>query len=303
MFNNKEVNMAKKMNLMDSIAALKRLSEEEAEKLAIDSDVPGEPEANIANDEAIEEGEDIVPSNDEILKKIETATEELEDELTAQELSDELKESVRKLLKLKEEEIRSDLEKEYAEKQAAFEDELVDQTDEYMTKVAEEWLAQNKVALKESIQAKRVQAFVKGFKKLLEENNIELPADAEAEIEKYQEENEELKDELNKEISESFKLRRALKEAKKELLVEKKISSLGLAMSKADRFRAIMEDVEYNDDEEKFEKELDREVKELDEEETGTTMDSQETVDDKSDLENGGLKLEEAIAKIRSSKK
>lgn len=295
--------MAKKMNLMDSIAALKRLSEEEAEKLAIDADVPGEPEANPANDEAIEEGGDIVPSNDEILKKIETATEELEDELTAQELSDELKESVRKLLKLKEEEIRSDLEKEYAEKQAAFEDELVDQTDEYMTKVAEEWLAQNKVALKESIQAKRVQAFVKGFKKLLEENNIELPADAEAEIEKYQEENEELKDELNKEISESFKLRRALKEAKKELLVEKKISSLGLAMSKADRFRAIMEDVEYNDDEEKFEKELDREVKELDEEETGTTMDSQETVDDKSDLENGGLKLEEAIAKIRSSKK
>lgn len=295
--------MAKKMNLMDSIAALKRLSEEEAEKLAIDADVPGEPEANPANDEAIEEGEDIVPSNDEILKKIETATEELEDELTAQELSDELKESVRKLLKLKEEEIRSDLEKEYAEKQAAFEDELVDQTDEYMTKVAEEWLAQNKVALKESIQAKRVQAFVKGFKKLLEENNIELPADAEAEIEKYQEENEELKDELNKEISESFKLRRALKEAKKELLVEKKISSLGLAMSKADRFRAIMEDVEYCDDEEKFEKELDREVKELDEEETGTTMDSQETVDDKSDLENGGLKLEEAIAKIRSSKK
>lgn len=295
--------MAKKMNLMDSIAALKKLSEEEAEKLAIDADVPGEPEANPANDEAIEEDEDIVPSNDEILKKIETATEELEDELTAQELSDELKESVRKLLKLKEEEIRSDLEKEYAEKQAAFEDELVDQTDEYMTKVAEEWLAQNKVALKESIQAKRVQAFVKGFKKLLEENNIELPADAEAEIEKYQEENEELKDELNKEISESFKLRRALKEAKKELLVEKKISSLGLAMSKADRFRAIMEDVEYNDDEEKFEKELDREVKELDEEETGTTMDSQETVDDKSDLENGGLKLEEAIAKIRSSKK
>lgn len=295
--------MAKKMNLMDSIAALKRLSEEEAEELAIDADVPGEPEANPANDEAIEEGEDIVPSNDEILKKIETATEELEDELTAQELSDELKESVRKLLKLKEEEIRSDLEKEYAEKQAAFEDELVDQTDEYMTKVAEEWLAQNKVALKESIQAKRVQAFVKGFKKLLEENNIELPADAEAEIEKYQEENEELKDELNKEISESFKLRRALKEAKKELLVEKKISSLGLAMSKADRFRAIMEDVEYNDDEEKFEKELDREVKELDEEETGTTMDSQETIDDKSDLENGGLKLEEAIAKIRSSKK
>lgn len=293
--------MAKKMNLMDSIAALKKLSEEEAKELTID-EVPAETEAPVVDDEVIEE-DDIVPSNDEILKKIETATEELENELDAQELSDELKESVRKLLKLKEDEIRSDLEKEYAEKQAAFEEELVDQTDEYMTKVAEEWLNQNKVALKESIQAQRVQAFVKGFKKLLEENNIELPADAEAEIEKYQEENEELKDELNKEISESFKLRRALKEAKKELLVEKKIAALGLAMSKADRFRSIMEDVEYCDDEEKFEKELDREVKELDEEEEVTSTETSETVDNKDDLENGGLKLEEAIAKIRSSKK
>ena len=159
--------MAKKMNLMDSIAALKRLSEEEAKELTID-EVPAETEAPVVDDEVIEE-EDIVPSNDEILKKIETATEELENELDAQELSDELKESVRKLLKLKEDEIRSDLEKEYAEKQAAFEEELVDQTDEYMTKVAEEWLNQNKVALKESIQTQRVQAFVKGFKKLLEE--------------------------------------------------------------------------------------------------------------------------------------
>ena len=276
-----------KINLTESIAALKKLKEEEAEKLATDAEIAGEPEKNEANENAIEESE--VPSNDEILAKIEKATEDLENELTAQELSDEMKESVRRFLKLKEEEIRSDLEKEYDEKQKAFEEELVDQTDEYMTKVAEEWLAQNRVALKESIQTQRVQAFVRGFKKLLEENNIELPADAEAEIEKY-------------EVSESFKLRKALKESKKALLVEKKISSLGMAMSKADKFRALCEDVDF-DDEETFDKDMEKEVKELDEEETGTTADGKEVVDDNKDLENSGLKLEEAIAKVRNSKK
>lgn len=298
--------MAKKLSLSESIAALKRISEEEAEELlAQDAKVPGEPDANPANDDAIEEADesDVVPSNDEILKKIEVATEELEDELKDQELSDELKESVRKLLKLKEEEIRSDLEKEYAEKEAAFEEELVDQTDDYMTKVAEEWLNQNKVALKESIQVSRVQAFVKGFKKLLEENNIELPADAEAEIEKYKAENDELKDELNSEISESYKLRKALKESKKALLVEKKISSLGLAMSKADKFRSLCEDVEFDGDEEDFEKDLDKEVKSLDEEEIETnTAASSDVVDEPGELENGDLKLEEAIKKIRFKK-
>lgn len=289
-----------KMNLVESIAALKKLKEEEAEKLATDAEIAGEPEKNEANENAIEESE--VPSNDEILAKIEKATEDLENELTAQELSDEMKESVRRFLKVKEEEIRSDLEKEYDEKEKAFEEELVDQTDEYMTKVAEEWLAQNRVALKESIQTQRVQAFVRGFKKLLEENNIELPADAEAEIEKYKEECDELKDELNKEVSESFKLRKALKESKKALLVEKKISSLGMAMSKADKFRALCEDVDF-EDEAAFDKEMDKEVKSLDEEETGTTADGKEVVDDNKDLENSGLKLEEAIAKIRNSKK
>ena len=111
-----------------------------------------------------------------------------------------------------------------------------------------------------------------------------------------------MKDELNKEVSESFKLRKALKESKKALLVEKKISSLGMAMSKADKFRALCEDVDF-EDEAAFDKEMDKEVKSLDEEETGTTADGKEVVDDNKDLENSGLKLEEAIAKIRNSKK
>lgn len=287
--------------LRESIAALKKLSEEEVEKLATDAEVPGEPEKNPANDAAVEEEAEL-PTNDEILKKIEVATEELDKELDAQELSDELKESVKKFLKLKEDEIRQDLEKEYADKQSDFEDELVDKTDEYMSQVAEEWLERNKVALKESIQAQRVQSFVKGFKKLLEENNIELPADAEAEIEKYKDENDDLKDELNKEIAESYKLRRALKESYKQYLIEKQIATAGMAMSTADKFRKLCEDVEFDGDEDKFEKEISKEVKALDEEDTGAATDTQEVVDKPEELENGALKLSEAIAKIRNNK-
>ena len=73
-------------------------------------------------------------------------------------------------------------------------------------------------------------------------------------------------------------------------------------MSKADKFRALCEDVDF-DDEETFDKDMEKEVKELDEEETGTTADGKEVVDDNKDLENSGLKLEEAIAKVRNSKK
>lgn len=290
--------------LKESIAALRKLSEEEAEKLAMDAEIAGEPEKNEANMDAVSEEEgDEIPSQDEILKKIEMATEELDKELDDQELSDELKESVHKFLKLKEEEIRSELEKEYEVKQEEFEDELVDKTDEYLSQVAEEWLNRNKVALKESIQTQRVQAFVKGFKKLLEENNIELPADAEAEIEKYKAENDELKDELNQEIAESYRLRKALKESRKAVLVEKQISAKGLAMSKADKFRKICEDIDFDGDDEKFEKVITKEIKDLDEEDTGTTTDEHEVVDEPEQLDNGALELSEAIARIRKMKK
>ena len=64
----------------------------------------------------------------------------------------------------------------------------------------------------------------------------------------------------------------------------------------------IMSNVDF-EDEAAFDKEMDKEVKSLDEEETGTTADGKEVVDDNKDLENSGLKLEEAIAKIRNSKK
>ena len=290
--------------LKKSIAALKKLTEEEADLLATDAEIAGEPDKNEANEDAVsEEDENELASNDEIMKKIEAATEELDNELDDQELSDELKESVRKILKLKEEEIRNELEKEYSEKQEDFENELVDKADEYMNQIAEEWLRRNRVALKESIQTQRVQAFVRGFKKLLEENNIELPADAEAEIEKYKEECDDLKDELNKEIAESYKLRRALKSARKAVLVEKMISAKGLAMSRADKFRKLCEDVDFNGDEDKFNKEIAKEIKAVDEEEEGTTMDGKEVIDEPEELNNDDLKLSEAIANIRRNRK
>ena len=76
-----------KINLKESIAALKKLKEEELEKLATDAEIAGEPEKNEANEDAIEE--DTIPSNDEILQKIEKATEDLETELSNKITSDE----------------------------------------------------------------------------------------------------------------------------------------------------------------------------------------------------------------------
>lgn len=293
--------MAKELkNLKKSIAILKNLKENsdlETEKLN-DINVD-ESDENLETPETLPIDENETESDEEeILKKIELATEELDKELDAQELSDELKEAAKKLINARVQKIREELEDEYAKKQDAYEEELLDQIDEWTKSVAADWFNKNRVALKESVQVKRVSAFVKGFRKLLEESQIELPSDAEEIIAKYEEEAEEAKEIANKEIAESYKLKKALKEEKKLRLIAEAISKRNMAMSKADKFRKIMEDVEFDGDEEKFEKIADVEIKAMDEEDEG--LEVTDIVNDKSDLQNDELNaLEEAINKIR----
>ena len=81
------------------------------------------------------------------------------------------------------------------------------------------------------------------------------------------------------------------------------ISAKGLAMSRADKFRKLCEDVDFNGDEDKFNKEIAKEIKAVDEEEEGTTMDGKEVIDEPEELNNDDLKLSEAIAKIRRNRK
>ena len=293
--------MAKELkNLKKSIAILKNLKENsdlETEKLN-DINVD-ESDENLETPETLPIDENETESDEEeILKKIELATEELDKELDAQELSDELKEAAKKLINARVQKIREELEDEYAKKQDAYEEELLDQIDEWTKSVAADWFNKNRVALKVSVQVNRVSAFVKGFRKLLEESQIELPSDAEEIIAKYEEEAEEAKEIANKEIAESYKLKKALKEEKKLRLIAEAISKRNMAMSKADKFRKIMEDVEFDGDEEKFEKIADVEIKAMDEEDEG--LEVTDIVNDKSDLQNDELNaLEEAINKIR----
>ena len=272
--------------LMESIAKLKKLSEadvEELEKMVV------VPETPVAEDE----------TEEDILKKIELANEELEKAMSDQEFPEEIKEGVRNIIKLKEEETRQDLENEYADKQKAFEDEIVDKTDEYLNQVADQWLEDNKVAIKESVKVQNVQKFISGFKKLLEDTCIDLPDEAEQLINQYKEENDDLKAELSDKIEESFSKSKEIRGLKKALIVEQKINAMKIADSEKSKLRKLCEDVEFDGDEEKLEKDIDREFKDaLEEEDTENEVKTvEEPVEDKKDEEVD--KLQEAINRFR----
>lgn len=287
--------------LMESIAKLKKLSEADVEELGtavVTPETPAEtpvvvpveePKAPVAEDE----------TEEDILKKIELANEELEKAMSDQEFPEEIKEGVRNIIKLKEEEIRQDLENEYADKQKTFEDEIVDKIDEYLNQVADQWLEDNKVAIKESVKVQNVQKFISGFKKLLEDTCIDLPDEAEQLINQYKEENDDLKAELSDKIEESFSKSKEIRGLKKALIVEQKINAMKIADSEKSKLRKLCEDVEFDGDEEKLEKDIDREFKDaLEEEDTENEVKTvEEPVDDKKDEEVD--KLQEAINRFR----
>lgn len=309
-----------KASLKDSISAVRKALKEEAEGLTV-AETPadlenselkaGVQEADPATKEAdmVEAGkadaaEEANLSVEEIEKKIEIATEELDDEIEKEKLSESFKAKISNLLKLKEEAIAADLENKFDEYKKEYEEDLLEKEDEYLEEVVDEFLDQNKVAVKESIKTRIVEGFIEDMKALLQKYNINIPEEEVSKAEEYAEECDELKQELNDTIVESIRLKKALKESKKQVLVERALRMAKLTESDERKLRKLAEDVEYVDDEQ-FVKDFDKKVDEIQEEDEeepkevvayGAEVDTTPT-DDEEEV----LSLEEAIRNAKAA--
>ena len=266
----------------------------EAEPMTTESDMSGAGKADSADDANL--------SVEEIEKKIEIATEELDDEIEKEKLSESFKAKIHNLIKLKEDAMIADLEDKFDDYKKEYEEDLLDKEDEYLENVVDEFLDQNKVAVKESIKTRIVEGFIEDMKALLTKYNINIPEDEVSKAEEYAEECDELKQELNDTIVESIRLKRALKESKKQVLVERALRMAKLAESEERKLRRLAEDVDYVDDEQ-FMKDFDKKVDEVSE-------DDEEIIDEvpagdvdavPSSDEEEVLSLEEAIKNARAA--
>jgi hypothetical protein len=217
-----------KTSLKDSIKAMRKAIKEEAEVVDDPAQLEnaelqaGNNEADPATKEAdmvatgtADSADEADVSVEEIQKKIEIATEELDDEIEKEKLSESFKAKIHNLIKLKEDEAIANLEDKFDEYKKEYEEDLLDKEDEYLETVVDEFLDQNKVAVKESIKTRIVEGFIEDMKALLQKYNINIPEEEVSKAEEYAEECDELKQELNDTIVESIRLKRALKEAKK----------------------------------------------------------------------------------------
>ncbi len=261
---------------------------QEADPATKESDMMGAGKADPAPESEV--------SVEEIQKKIEIATEELDDEIEKEKLSESFKAKIHNLIKLKEDAMIADLEDKFEDYKKEYEEDLIEKEDEYLEEVVDEFLDQNKVAVKESIKTRIVEGFIEDMKALLTKYNINIPEEEVSKAEEYAEECDELKKELNDTIVESIRLKRALKESKKQVLVERALRTAKLAESEELKLRKLAEDVDYENDDQ-FIKDFDKKVDEISEDEDEETEEAPygEVATEPKEDEEEILSLEEAI--------
>lgn len=89
-------------------------------------------------------------------------------------------------------------------------EQLIDVTNDYLQKIAEDWVAENELAVESSIRTEIAESFMTGLKNLFLEHNINLPEDAVDVVEELTNRVAELEEQINSETEKTIELKNKL---------------------------------------------------------------------------------------------
>jgi hypothetical protein len=150
------------------------------------------------------------------------------------------------------EEIYADYETELQENVAEIRQELSEKVDEYLSYVAKEYVAENKLAVENKLKLEIMENFMSGLKKVFEENYVDVP---EEKVDLYGEALETLEEKeqkLNEQFEKNIKLSKKLEDLEKEIIL--KDVTEGLTVSQAEKVRSLSESLEFTTKEDMMEK-------------------------------------------------
>ncbi len=142
--------------------------------------------------------------------------------------------------------IQEDYENKLIEEIDSVREDLTEKVDSYINYVAEEWIAENEVAIENSIRTELVLEFQDKLSALMRENYIDIPEDRIDVVEALSERIVELEEEINKVLTdkieavkenEAFQINKVFQEV-----------SEGLTANQVEQFRSLTETIEFNGD-------------------------------------------------------
>jgi len=198
-----------------------------------------------------------------------TAPIDVKDDIEAlvagEELSEEFKEKastifeaavqakVNQIVTEKQVELETANEKVIEDQVASHKQEMVEQVDNYLQYVADEWMKENQLAIEKGIRTEITEGFISGLKNLFEEHYITIPEDKVDVVDDLFGKIEDLEKDLNEQIQKGVDQSKELSKFKKDKIVQSLTS--GLSDTQADKVKSLAEGVE-DEDPETFEKKV-----------------------------------------------
>ena len=240
--------------------APKKLAKEEEEK----------PEDQVVSEEPAKEEEVVSEeetSTEEVVAEEETTEEEVvaedkidvEEDLNAliagEELSEEFQNKARTIfetaIKVKISEVKAELEEQYeksiVEEVATVKTELTERLDAYLEYVADEWVAENKLAIESGLKTEMTESFLTGMKSLFEDHYVTIPEEKYDVVNSMVEKLDEMEDKLNEQIEKNVALNKRLAESVADV-IQADVSE-GLALSQKEKLASLAENVEFDSEE------------------------------------------------------
>jgi len=146
------------------------------------------------------------------------------------------------------EEVKSEKETEME----TFKEELTEKVDTYLNYVVEEWTKENELAIERGLKGEIAEDFISGLKQLFEDHYIDVPDEKYDVLEAQSEKIAELEDKLNESIQKNVEMT----ESNSLLVREQVISEVSedLAQTEIEKFKGLVEDVDFTDEESFHEK-------------------------------------------------
>ena len=220
-------------------------------------------EDEVTTDEVVSEEEETA---DEIVSEEETTEEEIVEEeeeaidvetdiqalLEGEELSEDFTNKARtifeaairsKVAEMKEQ-VKSEYEENLIEQVQSIKEELTDRVDSYLEYVADEWIAENQLAVEKGLKTEMTESFLTGMRSLFEEHYVSIPDEKYDVLENMVDKLDEMEGKLNEQINKNIALTKRLSESTSDVIFADVTE--GLAVTQKDKLAKLAENVEFD---------------------------------------------------------
>jgi hypothetical protein len=208
-------------------------------------------------DDKVKKEEKMQEEIEEIESQIEEDVEAL---LSGEELSEEFKFKAKTVFEAAlnarteqiEEAIIVKYEEQLAEEVQAIAESLTERVDSYLEYVSQEWIEENALAIENGLRAEMTESFLVNLKELFENHYVSIPEEKYDVIESMVDKLDEMETKLNEQIERNITLNKRLAESVTDVIFSE--ISEGLALSQKDKLASLVENVEFDSEEEYREK-------------------------------------------------